>query len=303
MRIFLTGGTGLVGGRLVRKLRERGDQVVVLSRRPEAAKQLWGEQCTIVAGDPMQAGDWMNAVRDCDGVIHLAGEGIFNRRWNQAFKDLLYQSRIKSTENIVAAMKQSAAAKVLVNASAIGYYGAHGDEELTEESPPATDFMAKICVDWEKAAQAATAHGARVVMVRIGVVLDPNGGALQKMLTPFKMFVGGPVGSGKQYMSWIHNEDLCGLILFALDHAELSGPVNGTAPHPVTNKEFSQALGKVLGRPSFLPTPGFALRVTLGEVAEIITQGQRVLPRKALAAGYPFKFAEIETALRELLGK
>jgi NAD dependent epimerase/dehydratase family enzyme len=329
MRVFVTGGTGLVGSLLVKKLRERGDQVVALSRRPDAAKQLWGDAVTVIVGDPVQPGPWMEAVSDCDAVVHLAGEGIFNRRWSQEFKDLIYSSRIKSTDNIVAALgKESrvrrdapyggapgspassplappeglgAKARVLVNGSAIGYYGPHGGEELTENSLAGNDFLAKVCLDWEKAAQAAIVHGIRVVLLRTGVVLDQNAGALAKMLTPFKMCVGGPIAGGTQHMSWIHNEDEVGLILFALDHPEVDGPINATAPNPVTNKEFSKALGKVLGRPSFLPTPGFALRVLLGESSQIITQGQRVLPRKALSAGYAFKFSDVEAALRDLL--
>jgi uncharacterized protein (TIGR01777 family) len=315
MRVFLTGGTGLVGSLLVKKLLARGDQVVVLTRRPDSGKKLWGEAVTIVAGDPVTPGAWMNAVADCDAVVHLAGEGIFNRRWSQEFKDLIYASRIKGTENIVTAICKApvcgtpianapgSPAKILVSGSAIGFYGPHGDEELTENSLAGIDFFSKLCTDWERAAQAATSQGVRVVLLRTGVVFDKNGGALTKMLPPFKMGVGGPIAGGRQYMSWIHNDDLCGLILFALDHLEVNGPLNATAPNPVTNKEFSKALGKVLGRPTFLPTPGFALRVMLGEVSQVITQGQRVLPRKALDAGYAFKFTEVEAALRDLLAK
>jgi uncharacterized protein len=316
MRVFVTGGTGLVGNLLVKKLSQRGDQVVLLTRRPEAARQQGGAAVTIVTGDPAAAGPWMDAVKDCDAVVHLAGEGIFNRRWSSAFKDLLYASRIKGTDNIVSALGHPSALptggegpgvrgrpRVLVNASAIGYYGPHGDEELTEESSPGHDFLAKLCVDWEKAAQVASIHGVRVVFLRTGIVLDKQGGALAKMLLPFKMGVGGPIGSGKQFMSWIHIEDEVGLILFALDHPEIDGPLNATAPHAVTNKAFGNALGKVLGRPSFMPTPGLALRVMLGESAQIITAGQRVLPKKALAAAYAFKFPELEAALRELLGR
>jgi uncharacterized protein len=304
MRVFVTGGTGLVGGLLVKKLLLRGDQVVVLSRRHDAASVL-GAGVTYVSGDPSHVGSWMDAVAGCDAIVNLAGEGIFNRRWSQQFKDLILSSRVRSAENVGAALaKQSAGdlpARVLINASAIGYYGPHGDEEITESSLAGNDFLATVCVAWERAAQAATNHGVRVVCLRTGIVLDKNGGALTKMLTPFKMCVGGPIAGGKQFMSWIHNEDEVGLILFALDHAEITGPLNATAPHPVTNREFSTMLGKVLGRPSFMPTPGFALRVTLGQVAEILTTGQRVLPRKALDGGYVFKFPELEAALRNLL--
>jgi uncharacterized protein (TIGR01777 family) len=269
----------------------------VLTRRPEVAAQLWGAACTVVAGDPMTAGAWMDAVRNCDAAVNLVGEGIFNRRWSAAFKQLLHDSRVKSTQNIVAALAKSHAT-TLVNSSAIGYYGSSGDEELAESSPAGTDFLAQLCVDWEKAASAA--QGVRTVIVRTGVVLDPGGGALQKMITPFKMFVGGPIGSGKQYVSWIHHEDMVGLILFALDNSQAAGPMNATAPGAVTNKSFSKALGRALHRPSFMPTPGFMLRVALGPVANIITKGQRVAPRKALDLGYTFRFADIDEAFRDI---
>jgi uncharacterized protein (TIGR01777 family) len=301
MRVFVAGGTGLVGGRLVKRLLERGDQPVVLTRRPETAQQKWGAACTVIAGDPVAPGAWMDSIKDCNAAVNLVGEGIFYRRWSAAFKQILHDSRVKSTANIVAALVKNPALKTLVNASAIGYYGSTGDEELTEASPPGTDFLAQLCVDWEGAALAAAAQGVRTVILRVGVVLDPAGGALQKMITPFKMFVGGPIGSGKQYVSWIHHEDLAGLILFALDNAQAAGPMNATAPGAVTNKMFSKALGRALHRPSFMPTPGFMLRVALGPVAGIITKGQRVLPKKALDLGYAFKFADIDKALQEML--
>ncbi len=308
MRIFITGGTGLVGSHLVKKLCGRGDHAVVLSRRAEAAKDLAGENCTVVVGDPVQPGPWMDAMVDCDAVVHLAGEGIFNRRWSSEFKELILSSRVKSTQNIAAALaKQPRNAtgqpKAFVSGSAIGYYGPHADEELSEVSLAGNDFLASVCCAWEAAAQGAMAQGVRVVLLRTGIVLAGSGGPLTKMLTPFKMFVGGPIAGGAQFMSWIHIDDEVGLILHALDHPEISGPLNATAPNPVSNRAFSTTLGKVLGRPSFLPTPGFALRVMLGEGAQIITTGQRVLPRKAIASGYEFKFTELEPALKDLLAK
>jgi uncharacterized protein (TIGR01777 family) len=306
MRIFIAGGTGLVGSRLVKRLLERGDQVSVLTRRPEMARAKWGETCTVVAGDPMQSGAWIDAVGECDAVVNLVGEGVFNRRWRRRFKDLMLTSRVESTTNIVAALARSprradGAPRVLVNASAIGYYGAHGDEELDESSGPGDDTLARLCVEWEKAAAAAAGHGVRTVIVRVGVVLDREGGALAKMLLPFKMFMGGPVGSGKQWVSWIHHDDLVGLILLGLDSPHAAGPMNGTAPNPVTNKELAKAIGRVLHRPSFMPTPRLALRVMLGEVAGLVTAGQRVLPRKALELGHAFTFPEIDAALRDIL--
>lgn len=305
MRVFITGGTGLVGKRLVKALSTRGDTPVVLSRRATTAKEIFGRGIEIVEGDPMQPGPWMDAISSCDGVIHLAGENVFARRWNTAFKQLLVDSRVLSTRNVVQALARNprradGSPKVLVNASAIGWYGPHGDEELDESTPPGNDFLTKLCVEWEKQAHDAEKHGVRVALVRVGIVLDREGGALTKMLTPFKLFVGGPVGSGKQYMSWIHHEDMVGLFLLGLDNANAVGPLNGTTPNPVTNKVFSKALGKVLHRPSFMKTPRIMLRLGLGEVANVIAEGQRVIPRKPLALGYSYRFATIEAALADL---
>ena len=306
MKVFITGGTGLVGGRLIPKLRQRQDQVVVLSRRAGPARERLGGSATVVEGDPMTPGPWMDAVADCDAVIHLAGEGIFAKRWNDDFKKMLRDSRIKSTANVVQALAKnprtaSGAPKVLVNASAIGWYGPRGGEELDESTPPGTDFLAQLCVDWEKEAARAQELGVRTSMIRVGVVLDKNGGALSQMLLPFKMCMGGPAGSGKQWMSWIHHDDLVGIILLALDNASATGPINGTAPKPVTNRDFSTALGKALGRPSFMPTPAFGLRLMLGEVAGLVVEGQRVLPKKAQALGYQFAFPDIDSALKDVL--
>jgi len=306
MHVFVTGGTGLIGTRLVRELRQRRDDVTVLTRRPAAARDKLPAGCNIVEGDPMQPGPWMDAVADCDAVVNLAGESIFGRRWNDDFKALLRDSRVKSTEHLVQALARqprtgAGQPKVLVNASAIGYYGPHGDEEITEEMPSGDDTLARVTVDWEQAARAAEAHGVRVALLRIGVVLDKEGGALAQMLTPFKIGVGGPVGSGKQWTSWIHHADVVGLLLLALGSGSTSGPVNGTAPNPVTNKAFSKALGRALHRPAFMPVPAFALRLRFGQVAEVLTTGQRVLPRRALALGYQFKFPDVDSALQDIL--
>jgi hypothetical protein len=306
MRVFVTGGTGLVGTRLVRRLRERSDQIVVLTRRPAVAREQFGSHCTVVEGDPMQPGGWMDAVTDCDAVINLAGENVFARRWNDEFKALLRDSRVRSTANVVQALARYPDAprgskKVLVNASAIGYYGPRGEEEVTEETPPGDDFLARLCVEWEDAARQAEPLGVRVVRVRVGVVLDKEGGALRQMLGPFKWGLGGPIGSGKQYVSWIHHDDLVGVLLLALDNAGATGPLNGTAPEPVTSKQLGKALGRALWRPAFLPVPGFALRLRFGEVAHVLTTGQRVLPRQALALRYQFRFSTIDVALADLL--
>lgn len=306
MRLFIIGGTGLIGTRLIKKLIERGDKVSVLTRRFGPARDRLGKDCTIVEGDGMANGKWMDALHDCDGVINLVGESIFARRWNDEFKILLRESRVKTTRNVVEAMARNPRTpegkpKVLVNASAIGYYGPRGDEEIREETSAGDDMLARLSVDWEKAALDAELFGMRVAVVRIGVVLDKEGGALAQMLPPFRWFIGGPVGSGKQWLSWIHHGDMVGILMLALDHPEARGPINGTAPLPVTNKDFSKALGRALHRPSILPVPGFALRLKFGEVADVLTTGQRVIPRKAMALGYSFQFPQVDAALVNLL--
>ncbi len=306
MRVLVTGGTGLIGARLVAQLRQRGDQPVVLTRRPAAAQQMFGPACELVEGDPIQPGDWQAKVETCDAVINLAGENIFNRRWSASFKELLIDSRIKATRHVVEALRRNpkradGSPRVLVNASAIGYYGPHGDEELTEQSPPGSDFLAKLCVEWEKTAQEAQQEGLRVALVRVGIVLDRRGGALPKMLMPFEFFAGGPIGNGRQWMSWIHHEDMVGLFLLGLDHPQSSGPLNGTAPNPVTNKEFAKTLGGVLHRPSLLPAPVLGMRLMLGEVADVVATGQRVLPSVPLRLGYQFKYPMLQWALADIL--
>jgi uncharacterized protein (TIGR01777 family) len=305
MRVFLTGGTGLVGSRLVKRLRERGDGVKLLTRRPDAVRDKFAG-CDLVAGDPMTAGPWMDAVGDCDAVISLAGENIFGRRWNDDFKRMLMDSRVKTTENVAAALARqprtaAGSAKVLVNATAVGYYGPHDDEEIDESWPPGNDFLAQICIAWENATEAAQSAGVRVARVRIGVVLDREGGALKAMLTPFKLGAGGPVGSGRQWMPWIHHADMVGLLLLALDRTEAQGPLNGVAPNPVTNKEFGKALGRALHRPAFMPLPGFMVRLMFGGVAGVMLTGQRVLPKEAMKLGYQFQFPTIDAALEDIL--
>jgi uncharacterized protein (TIGR01777 family) len=308
MRVFVTGGTGLVGTRLVRRLLERGEQVVVLTRRFGPARQALGPKVELIEGDPMKPGPWSGRIDDCDAVIHLAGENIFANRWNDQVKQMLVDSRVQSTRNIAAALvskpsRGDGQAKVLVNASAIGYYGPRGDEEITEDSAPGNDFLARLCVEWEQSARAVEPTGVRCTVVRVGVVLDRHGGALAKMLTPVKLFAGGPIAGGRQWISWIHHDDMVELLLLALDNPQSSGPLNGVAPNPVTNRDFFRALGKTLGRPSFMPTPGFGLRLLLGEAATLITTGQRVLPKKALALGFPFKYPTIDVALADILKK
>jgi uncharacterized protein (TIGR01777 family) len=313
MRVFITGGTGLIGRRLVARLRERGDRPVVVSRQADRARlspALKGVE--VVQGDPAVGGGWETAVDGCDAVVHLAGHNLFADRWSPEVLDRIRDSRIFSTENVVGAMARAARRPgVLVSSSAIGYYGPRGDEELAEDSPPGDDFMAGVCRQWEDAARPAESLGSRLVLLRTGIVLDAKQGALGAMVPVFKWLPGGaaPVGSGRgligrgnQWMSWIHREDIVGIILLALDHAEARGPINGTAPNPVRNVEFSRELAKVVRRP-FLPfgPPDALLRLALGDVAEILTTGQRVLPRRAEALGYVFRFPTVAAALADLL--
>jgi uncharacterized protein len=298
MRVFITGGSGLIGRRLIPRLLERGDQVVVLTRNEEQARAKLGAQVELVEGDPMKPGPWMERVPDCQGIISLIGEGIFKARWSAGFKELLRDSRIKSTQNLVDVIGKAATKpQVFVSGSALGYYGFHGDEDLTEDSPPGSDFLANLCVEWEQTAKPVETMGVRLVLLRTGVVLDKAGGALAQMMLPFKLFVGGKAGSGKQWISWIHHADEVGIILLALDNPLARGALNATAPNPVTNAQLAKALGAAMSRPSIFPTPGFVLRVALGEKACLVLDGQRVLPRRAQELGYVFQFPEIGPAL------
>jgi uncharacterized protein (TIGR01777 family) len=302
MRIFVTGATGLVGRRLVADRLERGDEIVALSRNGDRARQaLAPSRAEIVEGDPAAGGAWQRRVGNCDAVIHLAGAGIGDRRWSAAYKRLLVDSRVEGTRQVVAAIEAAASRPpVLVCASAVGYYGA-GDEPVDETAGPGDDFLARLVVAWEEAAQSAGAAGARVVTTRLGVVLDDRGGALAKMVPLFRWMLGGPLGSGRQSMSWVHWRDVAGLVDLALRDDRLTGPINVVAPEVVTNRAFARALGHALGRPAVLPTPRLALRLAVGELAEYMTMSQNVRPARARERGYTFAFPELEPALADLV--
>ena len=297
MRVFVTGATGLVGRALVPALAARGDEVLALSRRP--APEGLPPRVRAVQGDPARPGAWQEALATCDACVNLAGEPVAGGRWTEARKRAIRESRIEATRN-VAAVVAARGPRVLVSGSAIGYYGSRGDEALDESSRPGDDFLGRTCVEWEAAADAASPR-ARVVKVRTGIVLAREGGALPKLVLPFRMLAGGPVGDGSFWQSWIHLADEVGLLLLALDDARAEGPLDATAPGPVRNRELARAIGRVLRRPSLLPTPPLALRVALGEMADVVLASQRVLPAKALALGYRFRFPTIEPALRDLL--
>ncbi len=305
LRVTVTGATGLIGPSLLGALRERAAQVTVLSRDPARARARLGE-VEAVAWDPLREPAPAQALAGRDAVVHLAGAPVA-QRWSARAKRAIRESRVIGTGNLVAGLTRAGEAKIgqcprtLISASAIGYYGAHGEEPLDEDAPPGADFLARVCVEWEAAAAAARELGVRVAQVRTGVVLDRAGGALAKMLPAFRLGVGGPVAGGRQYISWIHAEDVVAMTLAALEDERWSGPINATAPDPVPNREFSKALGRVLGRPSLLPVPGAALRALYGEMAEIVTGGARVMPAKALVLGYEFTHPRLEDALRAAL--
>lgn len=307
MRVFVTGSTGLIGRRVVQALLTRGDVVVPLSRTPLTSDHFGPGTCEPAVGDPTTHGPWQDQLAGCDAVVHLAGEPIAGKRWSDEFLKLVRSSRVDSTRLIAETLARNprrpdGTPKVLVSGSGVGYYGANtGDIVLAESAPPGTDVLADICRDWEAAADPARATGVRVCHPRTGIVLDPAGGALPKMALPFKLFVGGRIGSGKQWMSWIHHADMTGLLLFALDTPGFNGPFNAVAPTPVTNAEFSRTLAKVLVRPNLFPAPVFALRVLLGRMAEVVAGGQRAIPKAATEADYQFRYTELEVALREVL--
>ena len=300
MKIFITGGTGFVGRHLVSRFIGEGHTVTVLSRSEKGSGRLPGGT-SIVLGDPTEAGAWQDSVKGQDCIINLAGTSLFSR-WTPEAKKLIRESRISTTRNIVDAIEPSEGKDVaLFSTSAVGYYGFHGDEELAEESPPGDDFLARVAVEWENEALRAEERGTRVVITRFGIVLGEKGGALGQMISIFRKYLGGPLGSGKQWFSWIHMGDLVGAFIFLMAHREISGPVNLTSPTPIRNEELAMALGKVMHRPSFLPAPGFMLKLLLGEFGSVLLEGQRVIPRKLLDSGYAFIYPEIEGALQSLI--
>ncbi len=300
LRVTVTGATGLIGRKLLHALREREAHVTVLTRDPDRARARLGD-VEAVRWDLLSEPAPAEALTGRDAVVHLAGEPVA-QRWTAKAKRAIRDSRVTGTRNLVEGLRLTQELpRILVSSSATGYYGAHGEEPLDEDAPPGDDFLAGVCVDWEAEAHRATELGLRVVQVRTGVVLDSSGGALGKMLTPFRLGVGGPVAGGCQYMSWIHADDLVGMMLTALDDERWSGPINATAPTPVPNRDFSRTLGRVLKRPSLLPIPGLALRALYGEMAEIVTTGARVVPAKPLVLGFEFRHSELEEALRAAL--
>lgn len=296
MKILITGATGFLGRRVCEVLSQAGHTLIALSRDPQRAKQRAPALTEAFRWDALG-----EAIKGCDAVIHLAGETVAGR-WTDAKKKAIRDSRVVSTRNLVNALAQlSARPNVLISASAIGYYGDRGEENLTEDSSPGSDFLAQVCRDWESEAARAESLGVRVARLRIGLVLGSGGGALHAMLPLFKLGLGGPLGSGRQFWSWVHRDDVVGAIAFALEREDLHGPINVTAPQPVRQREFAQVLGRLLRRPAVLPAPAFALKIVLGEFASELLSSKRVLPQRLQQVGYRFRFAELEPAVKEIL--
>jgi len=300
MNLLVTGGTGFIGAALCRALTQQGHKLVVVTRSPLAHAAVpglrylpWDDPA---AHPPLT---WQQLISEVDGVIHLAGESLAAGRWTPARKQAIQESRVQTTRRLVDAMAaRPKRPAIFLSASAVGYYGPRGDESLDETAPPGSGFLAQTCRQWEQEAFRAEALGVRVIRLRLGVVLGPGGGAVAKMAPPFRAWLGGPLGSGRQWMSWIHREDVIGLVEWALKQPQLAGPLNATAPNPVTMRGFCRELGRALRRPSWLPVPSVALRLVLGEMAQMLLTGQRVVPRAALEHGYRFRFPDLREALR-----
>jgi hypothetical protein len=302
MKIFITGGTGFVGSTLSQRLAQDGHEVTVLTRslkgQPVGLKGI-----SYAEGDPTQEGPWQEKVADQDVVINLAGASIF-RRWHDAAKKLIRDSRIQTTQNLVEALSARRGKETyLFSTSAVGFYGFHQDEVLDEESPSGEGFLVELSKEWESAALKAKDYGVHVVLMRFGIVLGRRGGALQQMITPFKWWMGSPLGRGNQWFSWIHEQDLVNIFLYLIkEEKSISGALNCTAPNPVTNRELTHVLGEVLGKPTFMPpVPGFVMKLVLGEFGSVLLKGQRVVPKKLLDAGYRFSFPDLRNALTDLL--
>lgn len=295
MRITVTGATGLIGRRLVAALLARGDEVTALSRRPEDARRILGVQA--VGWRPEAEPAPSDALAGRDGVVHLAGEPIA-QRWTQESRERIRSSRERGTAQLIEGVQQcESRPSVLVAASAVGYYGARGTEHLDETAAPGKGFLAGVCEAWEHSAAVAADFGVRVVSLRTGVLLDRRDGALARMLPVFRLGIGGPVGGGQQYISWIAPDDLVRMYITALDDPRWLGPINATAPEPVTNREFAQELGRVLRRPALLPVPALAVRALYGEMATVVTTGQRAIPARAVELGFEFRNPSIQRTL------
>lgn len=301
-KIIITGATGLIGRKLSQKLTEAGHQIIVFSRNASSAKNILKKDYTYIDWDYRKSDKWIESISTADVIVHLAGINLFAKRWNKKFKEEILASRKETTKALVDAVKLSQAKpEVFVSASAVGYYGDCGDKLLDENSPAGNDFLAEVCKVWEAEAAVVEQAGVRRVSVRTGIVLSKEDGALKRMLLPFKLFVGGPLGNGKQWFPWIHIDDIVGIYFHAIENQNLNGAVNAASPNICTMKEFAKTLGKVLHRPSLFPVPELALKIAIGEAGKVVLMSQRVKVNKLLESGYKFKFENLEEALRNLL--
>ncbi|PSF38164.1 TIGR01777 family protein [Aphanothece hegewaldii CCALA 016] len=299
MKIAITGGTGFVGTRLIEKLKNEGHSIILLTRNAEKARRSFSD-LEIIPYKITESGDWQKAISGCDAVINLAGEPIAER-WTPEYKKAILESRQLGTQNVVEAIgKANPKPQVLISASAIGYYGTSETATFDETSVSGNDFLSEVCQKWEQEAEKVKQYGVRLVIPRIGIVLG-NGGALGKMLPVFKLFAGGPIGTGRQWFSWIHREDLVNFIIEALKRPEIAGTYNLTAPNPVKMSEFTKILGEVLSRPSWLPVPGIALEVLLGEGSKVVLEGQQVLPKATQNTGFKYQYPDLKSALKEII--
>lgn len=295
MSILIAGGSGFLGRNLRRRLESHGYVVHLLSRRAS------GDPSTLTWSPDGTPGDLPAKLAGVHTVINLAGEGIADKRWTTARKEAIRRSRVLATRTLASAIAScNTPPRVFISSSAVGYYGAHGDEPVTESAPPGTDFLSRVCVEWEQEARAAVSNTTRVVVMRTGLPLGPDGGALEKLLLPFKLGVGGPLGTGRQYMPWIHVDDWCAMVQWLIEHEHAVGAFNATAPEPVTNRVFGQTLARVLHRPAIIPTPAFVLQLALGELATALLTGQRAIPAHAEQLGFRFAHRSLEPALRSL---
>jgi uncharacterized protein len=300
MKVAVVGGTGFVGTRLIERLQAEGHQVVLLVRNRSKAQAQF-PTAEVVEYSPKQSGPWQQSIAGCDGVINLAGEPLATR-WNDSIKKEVLESRTLGTQKIVEAIAQAnPRPSVLINASAVGYYGTSETATFEETSSPGDDFLAHVCQQWEAEAEKVKASGTRLAIIRIGIVLGPEGGVLARMMLPFQVFAGGPLGSGEQWVSWIHRDDLVNLILKALTDPAVAGVFNGTSPNPVRMSELCQVLGQIVKRPSWLPVPGFALELLLGEAAKLVLEGQQVLPQQTQSTGFQFQYPTLQTALKQIV--
>lgn len=301
MHIVVSGGTGFIGRPLCESLLRAGHRITLLTRRKAGASRLFGPTVTAVEWNGCDQGEWAHQLEGADVVINLTGAPIADARWTESRKRLLIESRMRPTRVLVQACSRLAVKpRVFINASGIGYYGPHGDQIVDESGEPGTGFLADLCVQWETAARDAASHGMRVVCMRTGMVLEGDGGALPRMALPYRFYLGGPVMPGTQWVSWIHRDDVVGLIIWAFTNATVSGPVNAVAPNPVPMADFCRTLGRVLQRPSCVPVPEVVLKVALGELSSVMTTGQRVAPLIATQAGYQFHYPFLEGALRAI---